>query len=238
MSTLLKITNLNKTYQKNNIKFPVLTDINFTLQQGDFLGIIGKSGSGKTTLANLITRLENCDSGNIYFNNQNITKLAPSKMKSIYQKMQMVFQLPTDSFDPRKTIGNSIIEPMQNYHYTKQIAQNRLSEILSLVGLEPNIQTKYPHELSGGQCQRCAIARAISINPQLLICDEITSALDTISQQEILKLLQKLQKELNLSIIFISHDLQLVQKLCNKIIVLDKGKIIKQGDIDTISLNL
>ena len=238
MTTLLKITKLNKSYQKNNINYPVLTDISFTLKQSDSLGIIGKSGSGKTTLANLITRLELCDSGNIYFDNQDITKLSPSKMKAIYQKMQLIFQLPTASFDPRKTIGQSIIEPMLNYHYTKQIAQNRLSDLLVLVGLEPSIQTKYPHQLSGGQCQRCAIARAISINPQLLICDEITSALDTISQQEILKLLQKLQKELNLSIIFISHDLQLVQKLCNKIIVLDNGKIIKQGNIDTISLNL
>lgn len=141
----------------------------------------------------------------------------------------MVFQLPQESFNPRQRLGDSIIEPLINIGTNKAQAKQILDDLLTKVALPLEIKYKYPHQISGGQCQRCAIARAISIKPQVLICDEITSALDTITQMEILNLLLKLRQELDLSIIFISHDLALVQKLCNKILIMYQGKIIERG---------
>ena len=217
MQEILKVINLTKNYLKNDHDFKALDDINFTLQKG------------KSTLANILIRLETPTIGEVLFKDKNIHQYSRQELKQFYRQVQMVFQLPQESFNPRQRLGDSIIEPLINIGTNKAQAKQILDDLLTKVALPFEIKNKYPHQISGGQCQRCAIARAISIKPQVLICDEITSALDTITQMEILNLLLKLRQELDLSIIFISHDLALVQKLCNKILIMYQGKIIERG---------
>lgn len=227
MQEILKVINLTKNYLKNDHK--ALDDINFTLKKGGSLAIVGESGCGKSTLANILIRLETPTTGEVLFKDKNIHQYSRQELKQFYRQVQMVFQLPQESFNPRQRLGDSIIEPLINIGTNKAQAKQILDDLLTKVALPLEIKNKYPHQISGGQCQRCAIARAISIKPQVLICDEITSALDTITQIEILNLLLKLRQELDLSIIFISHDLALVQKLCNKILIMYQGKIIERG---------
>lgn len=227
MQEILKVINLTKNYLKNDHK--ALDDINFTLKKGGSLAIVGESGCGKSTLANILIRLETPTTGEVLFKDKNIHQYSRQELKQFYRQVQMVFQLPQESFNPRQRLGDSIIEPLINIGTNKAQAKQILDDLLTKVALPLEIKNKYPHQISGGQCQRCAIARAISIKPQVLICDEITSALDTITQIEILNLLLKLRQELDLSIIFISHDLASVQKLCNKILIMYQGKIIERG---------
>lgn len=229
MQKILKVINLTKNYLKNDYDFKALDDINFILQKGDSLAIVGESGCGKSTLANILIRLETPTTGEVLFKDKNIHQYSRQELKQFYRQVQMVFQLPQESFNPRQRLGDSIIEPLINIGTNKAQAKQILDDLLTKVALPLEIKNKYPHQISGGQCQCCAIARAISIKPQVLICDEITSALDTITQMEILNLLLKLRQELDLSIIFISHDLALVQKLCNKILIMYQGKIIERG---------
>lgn len=229
MQEILKVINLTKNYLKNDHDFKALDDINFTLKKGDSLAIVGESGCGKSTLANILIRLETPTTGEVLFKDKNIHQYSRQELKQFYRQVQMVFQLPQESFNPRQRLGDSIIEPLINIGTNKAQAKQILDDLLTKVALPLEIKYKYPHQISGGQCQRCAIARTISIKPQVLICDEITSALDTITQMEILNLLLKLRQELDLSIIFISHDLALVQKLCNKILIMYQGKIIERG---------
>lgn len=227
MQEILKVINLTKNYLKNDHK--ALDDINFTLKKGGSLAIVGESGCGKSTLANILIKLETPTTGEVLFKDKNIHQYSRQELKQFYRQVQMVFQLPQESFNPRQRLGDSIIEPLINIGTNKAQAKQILDDLLTKVALPLEIKNKYPHQISGGQCQRCAIARAISIKPQVLICDEITSALDTITQIEILNLLLKLRQELDLSIIFISHDLASVQKLCNKILIMYQGKIIERG---------
>lgn len=228
MNELLKVENLSKIFKQKQ-RITGVKNINFNLYQGECLGIIGESGCGKSTIAKLITRLIDADSGNIHFNQQDITNLKGKNLKNLYNNLQMIFQMPQDSFDPRQKLGDSIIEILTNNGIDKQQAKIQMKTLFAKVGLNNELIDRYPHQVSGGQCQRVAIARAISINPQILICDEITSSLDVTIQKQIIDLLQSLQTEFNLSIILITHDLALVQKLCNRILVIYQGKIIEQG---------
>ena len=149
-------------------------------------------------------------------------------------EIQMVFQVPQDSFDPRKKIGDSIMESMRNHGIGKKEAQNRLEQLLQQVELPTEIADRYPNQVSGGQCQRAAIARALAVNPKILICDEATSALDVTVQMQIIELLKRLQKEMDLSILLISHDLALVQHLCDRVIVMYQGNIVEQGRTERV----
>lgn len=234
---MLVVKSLCKSYMQAGKPSQVLSDINFELKQGKILGIVGESGSGKSTLARILMNLETADSGQIYLNDEDITQLTPKKLHQFYQKVQMIFQSPQNAFDPRQTLGEAVLEILLNNHWNKKSAQKRVDELFSMVGLDKNLANSYPQQVSGGQCQRVAIARAIAINPQMLVCDEITSALDSDTQTQIIKLLQDLQHKLNLTIIFISHDLVLVQKFCDKVIVMYAGKIKEQGDAKQIMQN-
>ena len=182
----------------------------------------------------MITRLTEPDSGSILLNGREIVGGKKSELKELYRNVQMVFQTPQDSFDPRCTLGDGIMESMINHGMKKKDAKVRAKELLSMVELEENFAFRYPHEVSGGQCQRAAIARALAVRPRLLICDEATSALDVTVQAQIIGLLKKLRKEMGLSILIICHDLALVQNFCDYVLVMYAGKIVEQGTPDDI----
>ena len=227
--TILELKNITKTYSKNDDEFKALDDVSFSVKKGEFFGIVGESGSGKSTLAKQITRLEKPTEGQIILKNKDITNLKGRELRKIYEDIQMVFQDPVGCFDPRMKIGKSIDELLKNNKVSKEDRKTKINELLNLVGLEEQCADKYPSELSGGQCQRAAIAKALSVDPTILVCDEVTSALDVSIQGQIISLLNELKKKNDITHLFICHDLALVELLCDRIIVLNKGSIVEAG---------
>ena len=227
--TILEVKNITKTYSKNGEEFMELDDVSFSVKKGEFFGIVGESGSGKSTLAKQITRLEKPTEGQIILKNKEITNLKGRELRKIYEDIQMVFQDPVGCFDPRMKIGKSIDELLKNNKIPKENRKIKIKELLNLVGLEEKCADKYPSELSGGQCQRAAIAKALSVDPTILVCDEITSALDVSIQGQIISLLNELKEKKDITYLFICHDLALVELLCDRIIVLNKGIIVESG---------
>ena len=206
----------------------------FSIGQGEKVALIGESGSGKTTVAKMVARLLDSTSGTIILQEKDITHASGKKLRQAYQNMQMVFQMPLESFDPRRTLGYGIAESLRNQGYSKEAAAAECKRLLTRCGLEAAFAKRYPHEVSGGQCQRAAIARALAIQPKLLILDEATSALDVTVQAEILSLLDELQKNLNMSYLFICHDIALVQDFCDRVMVMHHGKIVEMGTTDEV----
>ena len=223
---LLIIENISKTFKVDkNKELQALKNINIKLKKGECIGIVGESGCGKSTLARIIVGIERKSSGKIIFDNKEIEGI--SKTKDI----QMIFQNPLSSFNPRMKIVDYMWEPLRNYFkLSKKDSIPFIKKSLIDVGLDENALEKYPHEFSGGQLQRITIARAIIIKPKLIVCDEITSALDVSVQKQILELLKKLQKDLHLSYLFIGHDLAVVQDISQKIVVMYMGEIVEELD--------
>ena len=238
MEPILRVQNLTKTFTRSGQRnLTAVNGISFDLLPGECLGIIGESGSGKTTAVNLITRLLDATEGKIFLDGEDITLKTGKSLRMIYRKMQMVFQTPTDSFDPRRTLGDGIGESLRNCGMTRHDADAQAARLLERCGLPAAFAGRYPHEVSGGQCQRAAIARALAVKPKVLICDEATSALDVTVQKEILELLNELRCEQGtaLSILFICHDISLVQQFCDRVLVMYHGDIVEQGTpIDVI----
>ena len=235
MNTLLEAEHLTKVFtQRGKESFKAVDDVSFSLQEGETLGIVGESGSGKSTLAKMITRLTDITDGILKFQGKDITRLKQRQMKDIYGNIQMVFQNPVGSFDPRRTLGDGIGESLRNRGMKKEDVAKRVKELLEQCGLDAQFAGRYPYEVSGGQCQRAAIARALAVEPKILICDEATSALDVTIQQQIMKLLQELKEKHGLSFIFICHNLALVQMFCDKVLVLYDGKVVESGRPDDI----
>ncbi len=230
MKELLKTEDLTRRFEdKDKTVFAAVDHVSFVLYEGETLGIVGESGCGKSTLVKLITGLRYADSGKIFFDGQDITRARGKKLREVYSQMQMVFQSPVSSFDPRKTIGYGIGESLRNKGMKKEERLKRTAELLEKCGLSAEYAARYPHEMSGGECQRAAIARALAIEPRILICDEATSALDVTVQQQIMELLQLLKREKKLSFLFICHNLALVQSFCDRVIVMQDGKIAEEG---------
>ena len=221
---LLIIENISKTFKVDkNKELQALKNINIRLKKGECIGIVGESGCGKSTLARIIVGIERKTSGKIIFDNKEIEGI--SKTKDI----QMIFQNPLSSFNPRMKIVDYMWEPLRNYFkLSKKDSIPLIKKSLIDVGLDENALEKYPHEFSGGQLQRITIARAVVIKPKLIVCDEITSALDVSVQKQILDLLKKLQKNLGLSYLFIGHDLAVVQDISQKIVVIYMGEIVEE----------
>lgn len=205
---------------------------NLTLEANQWIAIVGGSGSGKSTLANMVAKIYEPSKGEILLNGENIQTIASH---TFYRQVQMIFQNPQNSFSPRMKIIDFLCEPFMNfYRLSKKQAREEAEKIIASVFLPETVLDKYPHELSGGQLQRVVIARAISVNPALLICDESTSALDMMIQQEIINLLQQLRSQRPFSNIFITHDIHLAVLLCEKIYVMEKGEIVEVLTPDTV----
>ena len=189
----------------------------------------------KSTLAKTLLRLTPATAGDIYFKQQNITHLPESKLRKIRTQLQIVFQDPYASLNPRMTVFDILSEPILEYKIVpRKLLLNKVSELMNAVGLSPKLIKKYPHEFSGGQRQRVAIARALSVNPQMLIADEPVSALDVSIQAQILNLIANLQKQMNLTLLFISHNLAVIRYICNKIAIMYAGKIVETGNTESI----
>ena len=237
MEPILRVQNLTKTFTRSGqSNLTAVNGISFDLMPGECLGIIGESGSGKSTTVNLITRLLDATAGTILLDGEDITGITGKALRAAYRKMQMVFQTPTDSFDPRRTLGDGICESLRNSGSSRKEAAAEAARLLERCGLSADFAARYPHEVSGGQCQRAAIARALAVKPKLLICDEATSALDVTIQKEILELLNTLRREQGtaLSILFICHDISLVQQFCDRVLVMYHGDIVEQGTPDEV----
>ncbi len=240
MEPVLKVENLTKVFtRKGQPDFTAVDRIGFELYPGECLGLIGESGSGKTTVVNMITRLLDPTEGRILLDGEDITLLSGKGLRRAYSEMQMVFQTPADSFDPRRTLGDGIGESLRNKGMSRAETKREVARLLTECGLTPEFASRYPHQVSGGQCQRAAIARALAVKPRLLICDEATSSLDVTIQKEIIALLNELRSHHGneLSILFICHDIALVQQFCNRVLVLYKGKIVEQGVPDEVIRN-
>ncbi|MBP3691489.1 MAG: ABC transporter ATP-binding protein, partial [Schwartzia sp.] len=205
--------------------------VNFEVAAGECVGLIGESGSGKSTVAHMIARLLDPTEGRILLDGEDVTD---AEARSIFRTAQMIFQSPQESFDPRRTLGDGIGESLLNVGQSRAEVREKVGRLLEAVGLSPDFAERYPHEASGGQCQRAAIARAIAIGPKLLICDEATSALDVTVQAEIVALLSRLRRERGMACLFICHDIALAQDFCDRFLVMHKGKIVEEGTPDEI----
>lgn len=234
MDTVLKVTQLEKTFYKVGNSFQAVKKVSFQIKKGEILGIVGESGCGKSTTAKLITRLQDTDEGKIFLHGKEITHVKGKECRNIYKEIQMIFQNPMDSFNPRCKLGPAIMESMRNQGMSKKTARDRMFQLLEECSLPKEYANRYPHEVSGGECQRAAIARALAVKPSLIICDEATSALDVTVQKQIIELLQKLQREEELAYLFICHDLALVQQFCHRVLVMYDGCIIEEGTPDEV----
>ncbi len=210
--------------------------VSFDIMRGETLGLVGESGCGKTTTGRCILQLEKATEGDIIYDGVNLNKLNLKQMRPLRQRIQVIFQDPYSSLNPRMKIGEIISEPMM-VHKTEpdEAARNaRVSELLSVCGLNPKFADRYPHEMSGGQRQRVGIARALSVKPEFIICDEAVSALDVSIQAQVINLLEDLRDEYNLTYLFIAHDLSVVRHLCHRVAVMYLGKMVELADCDEL----
>jgi len=240
---ILKIKNLKTFFPIRNGFFGGITDyvkavnnVSFDVFPGETLGLVGESGCGKTTIGRTIMRLEEPTDGVMIYNEKDVSKMNAKQLRDFRKEVQIIFQDPYSSLNPRMTIGNAIMEPMKVHNILKNDEERkaRVEELLSRVSLDPSHFYRYPHEFSGGQRQRIGIARALAVNPKFIICDESVSALDVSVQAQVLNLLNELKDEFGLTYIFISHDLSVVKYMSDRMVVMQNGKIEEMGDADQI----
>ena len=246
MNPLLKVDNLSKSFpikgglfarQIGSVK--AVQNVSFTINKGETLGLVGESGCGKTTLGRSIIRLIDPTSGSIFFDGQDITHLKGEDLRAIRRKMQIIFQDPYASLNPRMTVGSIIGEPLviHKIHDSKKDREDRVAQLLELVGLRKESIAKYPHEFSGGQRQRIGIARALAVNPEFIVCDEPVSALDVSIQAQVVNLLMDLQQKLGLTYLFIAHDLKVVEHISTRVAVMYLGRIAELAPADELYMH-
>lgn len=225
------VENLRKYFPVSSGKVRAVDDVSFSVNEGETLGLVGESGCGKSTTGRVLVRLEDPTDGHVRFKGRDLASIKAREMHEMRQHIQIIFQDPFSSLDPRKRIGETIGKPLKIYGKGTAAEQDeRTFELIEQVGLAPNLYNKYPHELDGGRRQRVGIARALALGPSFIVCDEPVSALDVSIQAQILNLLQKLQDELRLTYLFVSHDLSVVKFISTRIAVMYLGKIVEQAD--------
>lgn len=224
----------NKAFGKKQT-LKAIDDISFSIQSGETFGLVGESGCGKTTVGRSIVRLYEPTDGTILYNKQDITHIAPKQMFPFRKQMQMIFQDPYTSLDPRMTVGEIIATPIEVHNIaTGKEKNDRVHELIDMVGLKPDFINRYPHEFSGGQRQRVGIARALAMNPQFVVCDEPISALDVSIQAQIINILEELQEKMGLTYLFISHDLSMVRHISHTVGVMYLGTLVEKAPVDEL----
>jgi oligopeptide transport system ATP-binding protein len=238
---ILRVKNVKKHFSAGGFSgaaVKAVDGVNLEVRRGETLGLVGESGCGKSTLGRLITALLPVSEGSIWFEGQEVTRMRGEKLRAMRREMQMIFQDPFGSLDPRMTVGEILAEPLDNFGVARGAQRSKiLKELLRTVGLNPNFTNRYPHEFSGGQRQRIGIARALALQPSFIVCDEPISALDVSIQAQIINLLQDLQREFNLTYLFIAHDLAVVRHLSSRIAVMYLGKVVEVADRHDIYRN-
>jgi ABC-type oligopeptide transport system ATPase subunit len=213
-------------------------DVSFEIAEGETLGLVGESGSGKSTTGYCVLQLLSPTAGSVRFMDRELTTMRSGDLREIRREMQIVFQDPYSSLNPRMTVGTTVEEPLVVHGIgTRRSRERRVRELLEIVGFNPDFTNRYPHEFSGGQRQRIGIARALALNPRLIVCDEPVSALDVSIQAQILNLLKDLQRDLGLAYLFVAHDLAVVRAMSDRIAVMNRGKIIEMGDANQVYNN-
>jgi len=236
--TILEVNNLKKYYSTGGGQVYAVDGINFSINDGETLGLVGESGCGKSTTGRTLIRLVEPTGGEIKYKNTDIVKLNKKEMREIRKQMQIIFQDPYSSLDPRKSVGETIGKPLQIYRIgSKSERELEVDRLMDLVGLSENLYNKYPHELDGGRRQRVGIARALALEPDFIVCDEPVSALDVSIQAQILNLLENLQNDLGLTYLFIAHDLSVVKHISNRIAVMYLGKMAEIADSNELFKN-
>lgn len=241
---ILKIQNLTKSFEARDesgkrVSKKVISDVSFSVKQGEIVGIVGQSGCGKSTLAKLILRLTKADSGQVLYKNNNILKINKSKFRRLRPEIQLIFQNSYNCMNPKMTIQNLLMEAMLEH----KLSENKKQAVMSIenmlieCGMDSDCLTRFPREFSGGQLQRIAIARALLLRPSIIIADEVVSALDVSVQNQILELFLTLTKKFQLSLIFISHDLAVIRKICDRVMVMDQGLIVESGKTEDVFTN-
>lgn len=235
---MLKAVGLKKIFYNGIFRrksISAVDNVSFNIKKGESLGLIGESGSGKTTIGKLITRLVEPTGGQVYINGRDIFKLKPSELKKFRQKVQMIFQEPDSALNPRWKIAKSMAEPFKLHRLAPDAEiHKRVRELINIVGLHVEHLNRFPFELSGGQLQRISLARVLALEPELIVADEPTSSLDVSVQAQILCLLKELQQRYKLTILFISHDLNVARRMCDRVAVMYRGTIVEEGSTETV----
>lgn len=230
MGTLLEVKDLKKYFPTPSGVLHAVDGVSFTVNEGETLGVVGESGCGKSTLGRVILHLLDITGGSIYFRGQDITNVSKKELRKLREDMQIIFQDPFSSLNPRMTIAEAIAEPLIiSGSFSKAEVDNRVKELMDTVGLSARLVNTYPHELDGGRRQRIGIARALALNPKFIVCDEPVSALDVSIQAQILNLMQDLQEQLGLTYIFITHDMSVVKYISHHICVMYLGQLIEKS---------
>lgn len=229
MTPVIEVQNLKKYFSTPRGMLHAVDDVTLTIQQGKTLGVVGESGCGKSTLGRTIIHLHESTSGKILLDGQDVTKLGGKDLRAAREKMQIIFQDPYSSLDPRKTIRSTICEPLKvSGRYKKQEIEEKADELMELVGIDERLRMAYPHELDGGRRQRVGIARALALDPKFIVCDEPVSALDVSIQAQVLNLLKKLQRDKGLTYMFVTHDMSVVRHISDDICVMYLGQVVEK----------
>lgn len=236
---LLSVKNLCKEFKSNGKTVHAVNNVTLDIYKGETLGLVGESGCGKSTLGNMLVHLHRPTAGDILYKGEEISRMKNNDIKKMYRKIQIIFQDPYSSLDPKKRIGWLIEEPLKIHKIgkTREERDKLVCEMLEVVGMDESYLRKYPNELSGGQRQRVAIAIALILNPEFIVCDEAVSALDVSVQAQVLNLLKKLQEKFSLTYLFISHNLNVVSYMSDRVGIMYLGEIVELGDVEDISAN-
>ena len=238
MAPLLEVQNLKKYFKTKAGPLHAVDDVTFTLERGKTLGVVGESGCGKSTLGKTILHLTDVTDGKIFFEGEDITYPSRSKLKKLREQMQIIFQDPFSSLDPRMTVGEAILEPLQmRGGMSKADMQVKMRELMDTVGLAARFEHSYPHELDGGRRQRIGIARALSLDPKFIVCDEPVSALDVSIQAQVINLMLDLQEERGFAYMFVTHDLSVVKYISDEIMVMYLGQMVEKAPSDELFAN-